>query len=488
MKLSSVGRVARNSIALTCALLIKRVTNFVLYILMARHLGVVVFGQFSLVYAFFIIFQVPAMFGLANLIVREVAKNKPDFDKYLINGHFITFLASLFSIGVWVLFVHLLGYSSEVIKATYLLGWALIPFAMSKVCEAIFQAFERMQFIVYAFALANLAKIGLVWLLLSRGFGMLQILGLLVAVQLAIFLIEWYFLLRHFPPISWAIDLSFCRKLAKTSITFLGIGVFTVVFLRLNIIVLSKLGGEVEVGLYNAAFQLCYVFMLISMSLTQAVFPVLSRTYTANLARFKQYSERSIEFLISIALPLAVGFLFLAEHILLVYRTEFVAAAPVMRILGWMLVPLSFNRILGGVLLASGRQKANLAITIVNTVSLLFLSIALTTHFGLIGAGTAFLVSYIISWALHYSYVVRTVFPISISRVMWKPALASLVLAAFLLLLGKSQGLQVLIPSAIVLYGAVLLGLNFRFGGPLKSRSLGWLVGKSGSGIPGSDA
>lgn len=483
MRLTTVGRVARNSIAMSSALLIKRASNFVLYLLIARQLGVLIFGQFSLVYTFYIIFQVPAMFGLANLIIREVAKDKSDFHKYLVNGHLVVLMASLVSLGIWALLVHLLGYSSQVIKASYLLGLALAPFAMSKVCEAIFTAFERMQFITYAFALTSLARIGLVWLLLRRGSGLIEIVGLLVIIQVVLLLMEWYFIYRYFPKPSWAIDLSFCRKLGKLSTTFLGISIFTALFLRLNIIVLSKMRGEMEVGLYNAAFQLTYVFMLISMSLPQSVYPVLSRTYKANRDKFKQYSERSIDFLISIALPLAVCFLFLADSILMVYREEFVVAAPVMRILGWMLVPLSFNQILGGVLLASEHQRVNLLISMVSTVSLFVLSVIMIHNFGLMGAGVAALAAQIISFTLRYGFISRRVFPISIPGLIWKPMVASIFLAGLLLLIRRSYGLWIVMPSAFVLYGTLLLTLNLLFGGPLKSIRMSLLVEKSGPEI-----
>ncbi|MFC1682616.1 flippase [Candidatus Zixiibacteriota bacterium] len=485
--LSTVGRVARNSIAVIGALLIKRATNLVLFVLIARHLGVLAFGQFSLVYTFYIIFQVSAAFGLANLIAREVAKDKSDLDKYLLNGHFIVLLASLISLAVWILMIHLLDYSQEVVRASYLLGLALIPFTMSKVCEAIFQAYERMQFMTYAFGLANLTKIGLVWLLLSQGYGLMHIIGLLVIIQTAMLLMEWGFISRYFSKPSWTIDLAFCRKLARVSITFLGIGLFTVIFLRLNIIILSKFRGETDVGLYNAAFQLTYVFMLISMSLKQAVYPVLSRTYTANLAKFKQYSERSIEFLMSIAFPLAVYFFFLANSILLIYKKDFVAAGPTMQVLGWMLVPMSFSRILGSILMASGRQRSNLVIAMVNTASLLILSLVLIHYFGLIGAGVALLASHVISFILHYSLVTGQIFRISIPRMIWKPGVASLIMAGVLMLIGRDQGLSLLIPSTAIIYVAVLLSLNFLFGGPFKSMKIGMLVGRTEPEIPGTE-
>jgi O-antigen/teichoic acid export membrane protein len=469
MRLNTAGRVAKNSIALSIALLVRRVASFVLYVLIARYLGVLIFGQFSLAYSFFLILEVPAVFGLVSLIVREVAKNRSDFDKYLIHSHLIVLISSLCCIALWALLVHLLGYSPEVIKISYLLGLALIPFAMRRVCEAIFQAFERMQFTAYAVAVANLAMIGLSWLLLSRGFGLTWIVGLVAVVQLSILLLEWYFIYRFLSKPSWVIDLSFCWRLAKVATTFLGIGIFAVIFLRLNVIVLSKLRGELEVGLYNAAFQLSYFFMVASRSLKEAIYPVFSKTrLSTNLARFKQYAEYSIEVLISMALPLAVGFFFLADSVLLLYKKEFIAAAPVLRVIAWLLIPLCFERIFGSIFMASGHQRANLVINILCSAILFVLSVVCIYYFGLMGAGLAILGSHVISFGLRYGYLSKRIFLISIPRVIWKPAVSSLLLAGFLALLGQDHGLPVTVSSAIVFYGAVLYSLNFFCGGPLR--------------------
>ena len=460
MKLSTLGRVARNSSAVTTALLLKRGTNFLLYILIARYLGVFAFGQFSLVYNLFLIFEVPAMFGLASLLIREVAKNKPEYGRYLINGHLLVLLASLVSLAIWILAVHLLGYSAEVIRGTYLLGLALIPFSMKNITESVFKAFERMQFIVYAFASANIVQLILVWLLLSRGYGLQWIFALVAGVQFIWLLLDWFFIYRYFPETNWNLDWSFCRQLTKTASIFLGIGVFNIIFLRINVVILSKLSGNRAVGLYNAAFQLIFFFMLISRSLWEAVYPVLSRIFVNNRERFRQYTESSIEFLISLALPLSVLLLFLSEVILQVYQSQFVAAAPVLRILTWLIILMTFERILGGALLASGLQRENLFILIINAICLLVISVLLIERQGLIGAGWAMLISHIISVLLHLSVVYRKLFPINVLRIIWKPLIASLFMSIVIVTLSRLSRLSVTVPAAVFIYGGLLLSLH----------------------------
>ena len=458
---------------MSAALLLQRGSGFLLYVLIARHLGILAFGQFSLVYTFFLIFQIPAMFGLGNLLVREVAKNRRDYVRYLTNGHLIVTVSALASLVLWVLFVNLFGYTPEIVRSSYLLSLALVPFAMSVVCEAIFKAFERMHFVVYAFAAANLAKIGLVWYLLSHDHGLLDVIGLLVIIQVFMLMLEWFFILRFFPVGRWTVDFKFSWKLARSSATFLGMAIFTMLFMRLNIIILSKFRGELEVGLYNAAFQLTYAFMLVSLSLKDAVYPVLSRIYTTNLDRFRRYTERSIQFLISLGLFLAVFLFFQASDIMTIYKEEFVAAVPVLKILAWLLIPLSFDRIFGGVLQASGHQRANLIILVINAVNLLILSIVFIYLYGLIGAGVAFLVCHVTSFILHYAVISKKIFRISVYKIIWKPALAGVVLVLFWLLVGDRHGFFILSGIGALLYVTILFSLTVLFGNSL-NRTYRW--------------
>src|SRR2546430_10942621 len=64
-----------NALSILTSDVMNRMTSFVLYALVARHLGAQEFGQLTLAFTLFYTFQVFAVGGLKTLIVRQVAKS-----------------------------------------------------------------------------------------------------------------------------------------------------------------------------------------------------------------------------------------------------------------------------------------------------------------------------------------------------------------------------------------------------------------------------
>src|SRR6266481_5025099 len=99
-----------NALSILTSDVMSRMTSFVLYALVARHLGAQEFGQLSLAFTLFYTFQVFAVGGLKTLIIRQVAKDRAQTQLYFINGCMIVALSSLASIAALWSFVHLMHY------------------------------------------------------------------------------------------------------------------------------------------------------------------------------------------------------------------------------------------------------------------------------------------------------------------------------------------------------------------------------------------
>ena len=87
-----------NALSILTSDVMSRMTSFVLYALVARHLGAQEFGQLSLAFTLFYMFQVFAVGGLKTLIVRQVAKDRAKTQLYFVNGYLIVAFTSLASI------------------------------------------------------------------------------------------------------------------------------------------------------------------------------------------------------------------------------------------------------------------------------------------------------------------------------------------------------------------------------------------------------
>jgi len=72
----SLRKIGGNAISIFTSDAMNRATNFVLYALVARHLGAREFGQLSLALTLFYVFQVSAVAGVKMFITREVARDR----------------------------------------------------------------------------------------------------------------------------------------------------------------------------------------------------------------------------------------------------------------------------------------------------------------------------------------------------------------------------------------------------------------------------
>ena len=82
----SLRTIGANALSILTSDVLNRATSFVLYAMVARHLGAFEFGRLSLALSLFYVFQVSAVAGLKTLIVREVAKDRSRTRLYFNNG------------------------------------------------------------------------------------------------------------------------------------------------------------------------------------------------------------------------------------------------------------------------------------------------------------------------------------------------------------------------------------------------------------------
>gem|GEM_PF-335335 len=451
---------------------LNKFTTFAMYALVARYLGAFEFGQLALALTLFYTFQVLAIAGLKTLITREVAKNRDLTGSYLINGSAVVMAATLLAMLLLLLLVRSMNYAPETAKVILLLSSGLLPYALAAICEAVFQAWERMRYIAYANLCGNLAKLALIFLALSMGDGIRELVLLVVASQAAIAAIEWWFVLRGITRPRLRLDLGFALSIARRARTFLGIDVVIAIWSSVPIILLSKLAGETEVGFFGAATQLMVPVNLVFQSIVLSIFPIMCRRFKADFQNLKRISENLLELLLLIALPMATGLFFLAgETLLLLYGDrEFLQAVPALRIMVWLLVVNALTQALGQALLAGMRERITLRIVVLDTLAALGLGLLLIPRFGLLGAALAALLTGIINFFQHYFPVARLMDDIALGKFFWKPGVACLGMAGILLLVGE-QGILLKTLYASATYAVILFMLEMWSAG--NSRRLG---------------
>ncbi len=456
-----------NSIFMLINRLAQSIGTFVLTLSIARILGAEALGQYVLAFSYYFIFVNIASQGFKTLFTRELAREASEIPLYLVNGTFIQLLFSIAGYVALVSIVALLPYSSATSQVCYILGLTIIPFALSNITEAIFQAQEKMHLIAASTVPIYLLRLLLMIGAMRSGYGVDYLAGLFLISETLILVIQAAILIRQFKP-KWIIQSDFIWKTIRSVRIFLAIEGVSVINGRIDILVLSLLGNEFLVGLYGGVVQLIQPFTIIATSVSLAAFPKLSKS--AGLGQQQQFTETIAEILLLIALPLFLGFVFLGDDLLkFVYATtDFRQATPALRISAIALITAPFCFSLSYSLLASGLERVNLRETIVTTVLGGLLGTFLVTKYQLIGAALMNVCMSLIAFVQFAYATQKRLFTLRIWRMIRRPVLiSSLMVPVFMALHKMSLNFIVTLAISISAY-ALLIGFLsiFMFGNP----------------------
>lgn len=456
----SLGKIGGNALSLLTSDVMNRATSFVLYAMVGRHLGAHEFGQLSLALTLFYIFQVFAAAGMKTLIIRQVTRDPSQTKLYVINGCAIVIFTSIVSISALVVFVRLMRYPADTTLVILLLALGLLPFALSVICEGVFQAWERMRYIASVNVPINIAKIAGAYFLLSTHHGLYAVVTILLVSFTAVAILEIGIILSRFPSQPASFDLHFSLATIRSAFTFLGIDGTIALMSSLNVLFLSKMTSEVQVGLYCAATQVMVPVLLVYQNIAQSVFPLMCRRVEPGFQGLKYIAEQVIEVLLVLALPAVAGLFFLGDWVLgLFYKNPvFLQAFPALRIMAWVMISQVFTSVFGQVLVASHREKVTLRIVVIDTLMNLILAWPLIHVYGLRGAAIALLLMRIVDCLQHLIPVSRLFSGISAVKIVWKPIIAGACMTAYLVL-PSTQAVILRGVSATAIYGAALIVL-----------------------------
>ena len=428
------ARLIGNTASLVTNDLVNRAITFVLYALIARYLGAYEFGQMSITLIIFYLLQSLAPMGLKMLLVRETARNPQNSGAYLVQGSLVSLAASILAIWLVFGFLAIMNYSADTTWIIMLISFGLIPYSLSAVCEAIFQAHEQIRWITLANVPVSLLRGLAAFWMLSAGLD-LRWIGILFLVTFTItWLLEWILLTRHIAPPNWSGPPALFVQIARMAVPFIGLQGIIAITNSILPLFLSKSSGEVQVGLFNAANQIMAPVLLVSQSVVVSLFPRLCQKYDTGQQALRQTTDRLTELLFAVTVPAVIGLIFYARFVLLlIYDKEiFAISALLLQVMACSLLFRAITSVLGRVLMASGRERTLLRILIIETIICLALAFTLIPRWGVLGAAFAGLIVTFFDLVLHLPPIFRLLGGLSLGRSAWKAINASLVLIIWL--------------------------------------------------------
>ncbi|BAY31774.1 polysaccharide biosynthesis protein [Nostoc carneum NIES-2107] len=451
-------KVLINSLSLLINRLAQGVTTFVLTAAIARNLGAYALGQYLLAISYYYIFVNLASQGLKTLFTRELSRSPEETPVYLVSGTLLQLILSFVGYLGLVVWVFLLPYSADTSIVCYVMGLAILPFALSNITEAIFQAQEKMHLITISTVPIYIIRLLVMLWVMQMRYGVVHIAGILVISELLITIIQWILLTRMIQP-QWQIKRDFIFNTIKAARTFFALEGVGIIAGKLDVLILSLLGNEFLIGLYGAVTQLMQPFYIVANSANMAAFPRMSKAVYLGKEEQRESTENIIELLLCMGLPFALGLWFFGKELLLfVYKDQsFLQADTILHLISLGIIAGTFSKALSYLLIANGLEKFNLLEVALTSTAGGLAGIVFISQYKLLGAALMGLVMSLVNFSLYMYVTYRRLFSLRLWKVLRRPLLITfLMLIVFVLLEKLNLEFLVILTASICAYGLLM--------------------------------
>lgn len=401
-----ITNIAKNTSYFTFALILQKILSFTYFTLIARALGPEDLGKYYFAISFATIFSIFIDLGLANVLTREVAKEKEKAQELLGSVLAIKIPLSVLTAVILIAAINLMGYPELTKNLVYLSALCIMFDSFSMTFFSTIRGFHNLffesvssvifQFIVLVFGLAALHfGLGLVWLVAA-----------LLAASVFSFLYS-FFLLR----LKWKIKVSPVWNIEKIKFIFaiaIPFGLyagFQKLFTYLDTIFLSIFSGDAHVGLYQIAFKIVFALQFLPLAFTASLYPAFSSYWKDNREQLVITFERAMNYLIIISLPVSAGIIALADKIVLLFKEGYTDAVLPLRLVMVGLIFIFINYPVGSLLNACDRQKTNTRNIAAALAASVILNLILIPRFNSVGASITVIIANLFMFILGMSKV-----------------------------------------------------------------------------------
>jgi O-antigen/teichoic acid export membrane protein len=466
--MSNHQTIIKNTVFITAAEILGLLFSFLFVALLARYLGVMLYGLYAFGAAFVAMFRVLYDPGINTYIAREIARYRERTGFYFTNSLGIEVcLALLGVLGVTACAV-LLGYDPQHVHVVLLSG---IIFALDMnawLPFSVFTAYEHREYeaAVKIFGRFALVVLGLIGIFL--GLALLEILMLLLVASFLKLILGYFLLFDRVVKPAWEWNLSAWRPLLVMAFPFALTNLFLDVYFNIDMTMLSLMKNFEAVGWYSVGYRFISLFIIVPSAFALSVWPVLSRLFIQSEERLRHLFQKSVEYMLLLAIPITVGMTLIADvAVLAIFGPQYRESIPAVRILMWVL-PFLFLTHIGGVTLgAVDRPYQMVTCLIAALVTNVSLNLLLIPMFSFSGAAFTTVVTEIVLLVLYLYHVKKAGLPLPGKRVLLRPLAAGGMMAAVIFplrpvlsFLPDVMEMAVLIFVAIVVYGAGLFLLG----------------------------
>lgn len=423
-----------------------------LTVVIARRLGSADLGQFTYMVSLVAILDVIADLGLSAFYIREAHLGRNDTLAGVVLG---TRLVSGVLAGTCLAtYAALVRLDHSLATLLFLGSLLLVLGAFPSFVAAVLRAKELMVYEAMTKVVGALVNTAGATLLVLAGWGIVSVAVAMVGVACGTLVFYGWLASRYMPrPLRLRRSVAVYAATLRSAWPFAGLAILVVIYFRIDSLMLFALKGQTALGQYGAAYRLMEAALLVPLTLAGSALPTVARFLQARTDHVLTASTKAIHFLSILSMPAAVfGAIFAPQAFLLLYGAGFEEASRIFRVLVFTLIAVFASSVTSNIITASSRPVVNMYIAGVMVVLNVSLNFLFIPQWSGMGAAAATVITEATGLILGTLYIRRRIAPFAYSGALLKPALASLLVGALVMLFPLFAAL----PLYVVCYLGVL--------------------------------
>jgi len=196
----------------------------------------------------------------------------------------------------------------------------------------------------------------------------------------------------------WKMNLAQAKEFLAEGYLLAISAIATLIYMRIDQIMIGQLIGDKEVGLYSAAVRLSDVWYVIPLALIQSVAPVLVKSYNENIQKYKYRLQKLFNLLTLIGLVIAVPIIFLSGWIVeIVFGGAYSNSSGIFAIHIWSIIFVGWGLLKNHILIFEKLVSITMIASLIGAVANVIINYFLIPLYKGEGAAIATLLSQFIS-------------------------------------------------------------------------------------------
>jgi O-antigen/teichoic acid export membrane protein len=369
------------------------VLSFFVGALVARYLGPEKYGVLNYALSFVTIFAFLSSFGIDNILVRDLIKNKEQ-NENIINTSFVLKLIG----GVLVILVSTI--SSFIFNDSYttllIFIYSLhLLFASLSVLDSYFQSIVKYKYSFIAqfisVIIVSIFKLILIYNKFGTGW---FILAIVFDTLISSFILYLIFKNKH-GKLKLHFDKQLAKKMLSDSWPFILTGAFFLIYTKIDQIMIGQMIDTASLGIYSVGVKLAEVWYFIPTIICGVLFPSIVNSKTTSNELYKKRIKNLLFLIIGVSFSVAFfEFIFAKYLVSFIFGSAYLSSVVVLRIYTWAGIMISIIMVAQQYLTIENKTKLIMFSSLLGAVTNIILNLIFIPKFGILGASYATLISY----------------------------------------------------------------------------------------------